>query len=44
MSYRYEIYLSKEQCPKTPQEVEDMRNINPYASVVGSLVYANVRY
>ncbi|KAA0048611.1 gag/pol protein [Cucumis melo var. makuwa] len=37
--YRYGIHLSKEQCPKTPQEVEDMSNI-PYASVVGSLMYA----
>ncbi|KAA0067896.1 gag/pol protein [Cucumis melo var. makuwa] len=26
-------------CPKTPQEVEEMRHI-PYASVVGSLMYA----
>ena len=33
------IILSKEQCPKTPQEEEDMRRI-PYASVVGSLMYA----
>ncbi|KAA0065456.1 gag/pol protein [Cucumis melo var. makuwa] len=30
---------NQEQCPKTPQEVEDMRKI-PYASVVGSLMYA----
>ncbi|KAA0067816.1 gag/pol protein [Cucumis melo var. makuwa] len=33
------VHLSKEQCPKTPQEVEDMRRI-PYASAVGSLMYA----
>ncbi|KAA0060793.1 gag/pol protein [Cucumis melo var. makuwa] len=33
------VTLSKEQCPKTPQEVEEMRHI-PYASVVGSLMYA----
>ncbi|KAA0043130.1 gag/pol protein [Cucumis melo var. makuwa] len=39
LSYRYGIHLSKEQCPKTPQEVEDMSNI-PYASAVGSLMYA----
>ena len=39
LPYRYGIHLSKEQCPKTPQEVEDMRNI-PYASTVGSLMYA----
>ena len=31
-------YLSKEQSPKTPQEVEDMRRF-PYASAVGSLMY-----
>ncbi|TYJ95934.1 putative gag-pol polyprotein [Cucumis melo var. makuwa] len=37
---RHEVYLSKE-CPKTPQEVEDMRRI-PYASTVGSLMYAMV--
>ncbi|TYK15887.1 gag/pol protein [Cucumis melo var. makuwa] len=37
LPYRYEIHLSKEQCPKTPQEVEDMSNI-PYASAVGSLI------
>ncbi|TYK29163.1 gag/pol protein [Cucumis melo var. makuwa] len=39
LSYRYGIHLLKEQCPKTPQEVEDMSNI-PYASSVGSLLYA----
>ena len=39
LPYRYGIHLSKEQCPKTPQEVEDMSNI-PYASAVGSLMYA----
>ncbi|KAA0052299.1 retrotransposon protein, putative, Ty1-copia subclass [Cucumis melo var. makuwa] len=32
------VHLFKEQCPKTPQEVEDMRRI-PYASAVGSLMY-----
>ena len=36
---RHGIILSKEQCPMTPQEEEDMRWI-PYASVVGSLMYA----
>ena len=36
---RHGIILSKEQCPKTPQEEEDMRRI-PYASAVGSLMYA----
>ncbi|TYK29682.1 gag/pol protein [Cucumis melo var. makuwa] len=39
LPYRYGIHLSKEQCPKTPQEVEDMSNI-PYAFAVGSLMYA----
>ena len=36
---RHGIILSKEQCPKTPQEEEDMKQI-PYASAVGSLMYA----
>ena len=36
---RQGIILSKEQCPKTPQEEEDMRRV-PYASAVGSLMYA----
>ena len=31
--------MSKEQSPKTPQEIEDMRHI-PYASAAGSLMYA----
>ena len=35
---RQEVHLSKEQYPKTPQEVEDMRR-TLYASVVGSLMY-----
>lgn len=33
------ITLNKDQCPKTPQEEEDMRKY-PYASAVGSLMYA----
>ena len=33
------IILYKEQCPKIPQEEEDMRRI-PYASTIGSLMYA----
>src|SRR5215813_12907703 len=37
--FRHEIHLSKEQSPKTPQAVEEMRHI-PYASAVGSLMYA----
>ncbi|KAA0048570.1 gag/pol protein [Cucumis melo var. makuwa] len=39
LPFRLGVHLSKEQCPKTPQEVEDMRCI-PYALVVGSLMYA----
>ena len=39
LSMRSGIFLSKEQCPKTPQEEEDMRRV-PYASAVGSLMYA----
>ena len=35
---RHGIILSKEQCPKAPQEEEDMRRI-PYASAVGCLMY-----
>ncbi|KAL4032580.1 hypothetical protein IC575_005659 [Cucumis melo] len=38
LPFRHGVTLSKEQCPKTPQEVEEMRHI-PYASVVGSLMY-----
>ena len=36
---RHGIVLSKEQCPTTPQEEEDMRRVS-YASAVGSLMYA----
>ena len=36
---RHGIVLSKEHCPTTPQEEEDMRRV-PYASTVGSLMYA----
>ena len=36
---RHGVHLSKEQCRKTPQEIEEMRRI-PYASAVGSLMYA----
>ncbi|WRX19934.1 Reverse transcriptase [Theobroma cacao] len=39
MPSRHGIKLSKEMSPKTPEEVEYMRRI-PYASVVGSLMYA----
>ena len=36
---RHGIVFSKEQCPTTPQEEEDMRRV-PYSSVVGSLNYS----
>ncbi|KAA0036108.1 gag/pol protein [Cucumis melo var. makuwa] len=39
MESRHGVHLSKEQCPKTPQEVDDMIHI-PYASTVDSLMYA----
>eukprot|EP00253_Pinus_taeda_P026680 PITA_26680 len=35
------VRLSTEQCPKTQEEEEDMSHV-PYASVVGSLMYAMV--
>ncbi|KAA0053385.1 putative gag-pol polyprotein [Cucumis melo var. makuwa] len=38
LPFRHGVHLSKEQCPKTPQEFEDMRRI-PYASAVGNLMY-----
>ncbi|KAA0048551.1 gag/pol protein [Cucumis melo var. makuwa] len=38
LPFKHGVHLSKEQCPKTPQEVENMRRI-PYASTVGSLIY-----
>ena len=36
---RHGVYLSKEQCPKTPQKEEEMRRV-PYALTVSSLMYA----
>ena len=36
---KHGVHISKEQCPKTSQEEEDMRRY-PYAFVVGSLMYA----
>ncbi|KAA0065542.1 gag/pol protein [Cucumis melo var. makuwa] len=35
------VHFSKEQCSKTPQELEDMRRI-PYVSAVGSLMYVMI--
>ncbi|KAL4035546.1 hypothetical protein IC575_004248 [Cucumis melo] len=40
LPFKHGVTLSKEQYPKTSQEVEEMRHI-PYASVVGSLMYAH---
>ena len=37
LPFRHGVILSKEQCLKMPQEVEDMRHI-PYASAMGSLM------
>ena len=37
--FRHGVHLSKDQCPKTPQEKEQMREVS-YASAVGSLMYA----
>lgn len=39
LPFRHGIYLSKEMCPKTPKEIEEMRRV-PYASAIGSLMYA----
>ena len=38
LPFKHEVPLYEEQCLKTPQEVEEMRQI-PYASTVGSLMY-----
>ncbi|KAH7569485.1 hypothetical protein JRO89_XS06G0170700 [Xanthoceras sorbifolium] len=38
---RHEVHLYKEQCPKTPQDIKDMRCV-PYASAVGSLMYVTL--
>ena len=39
LPFKHGITLSKDQCPKTPDEIEKMKVI-PYASAVGSLMYA----
>ena len=39
LPFRHRIRLSKDQCPKTQEERDSMRNI-PYAFAVGSLMYA----
>ena len=39
LPFRYVLVFSKEQCPKTQKERSCMDTI-PYASIVGSLMYA----
>ena len=39
LPFRHGINLSKDQCPKTPEEMDKMKAV-PYASAVGSLMYA----
>ena len=39
LPFKYDIHLSKEQSPKTPEQKERTSRI-PYASAVGSLMYA----
>jgi hypothetical protein len=38
LPFRHGVTLTKEQCPQTPQQVEQMKDV-PYASAVGSLMY-----
>ena len=38
LHFRHGITLSKDQCPKTLNEIEKMKEV-PYASAVGSLMY-----
>ena len=39
LPFRHGVPLTKKQCPKTPQEEEHMKVV-PYASILGSLMYA----
>ena len=39
LPFRHGIHLSKKMCPSTPEEIERMSKI-PYASIIGSLMYA----
>ena len=39
LPFRHGIKLSRDQCPNTPEDIENMKNV-PYASAVGSLMYA----
>ncbi|GAB2268687.1 hypothetical protein Dimus_038729 [Dionaea muscipula] len=38
LPFRHGISLSKDQCPRMPDEIEEMRAV-PYTSAVGSLMY-----
>ena len=38
LPFKHRITLSRDQCPKIPDEIEKMKVV-PYASVVGSLMY-----
>ena len=40
--FRHGVHLSKQICPRTQEEREKMRNC-PYASSIGSLMYAMLR-
>ena len=39
LPFRHRVPLSKEMCPKTSKEIEEMKAV-PYASAIGSLMYA----
>ena len=39
LPFRHGITLSKDQCPKTLDEIEKMKAV-PFASTVGSLMYS----
>ena len=39
VSFKHGIHLSKKMCPSTPEEIKCMSKI-PYASIIGSLMYA----
>ena len=39
LPFRHGVHLSNGMSPKTPEEIEQMAKV-PYASVIGSLMYA----
>ena len=39
LPFRHGITLFKDQCPKTPDEIEKMKAV-PFASIIGSLMYS----